>query len=108
MIPLPFLSSQLFSRRDHQPLSGYPSRCWRVLLVTMFGSPPRLTSSLLFVETLSVASQPKRRNCASCARTSPSHPWLRTSPRFSKRVVRPAPSDGGRTRLTSASRDDLW
>src|SRR5688572_24289045 len=101
MMPSPFLSCHPVSARAHQPLSGYPSRCCCVA-PPVGGTPPRLTNSLLFVEPLSVTSQPTALVCTSCALMSPSHPQLRTSPRFSKRVVAPVPNEGGSTRLMSA------
>ena len=52
-------------------------------------------------------SQPNASRWMSCAVISASQPLLLTSPRFSRRDVAPVPSDGGRTRLISASFDDL-
>src|SRR5688500_6601601 len=102
----PSLSSKLISRRDHQPFSGYPSRCCWVVPV-IGGTLPRLTSSLLFVAPLILRFHPNVSRSRSCASSIPSHPQLRTLPRFSKRTVAPVPSDGGRTRSISASVDDL-
>src|SRR3954462_1205680 len=107
-MPSLFLSCQPVIGRAHHPNIGYPCTT-RVSTLICCGVPPRSSSLFLFVDALSVTSQPNARRLSTCAFPRNSRPSFIVAPRLRRTVVPaslfwpPTPADGGTIALISAS-----